>query len=121
MVHKKILELSGIESHIQVCESGQDALDYLNCEGDFISEPSFPQPGIVFLDINMPGMNGWEFLDNYEKLPDDRKARIVVAMLTTSTNPDDKECAESRESVMTFFSKPLKKDYLLQIINENFS
>ena len=120
-IHKKTIMSMGLDTHIQVCESGQDALDYLNCEGTFSEEKSFPQPGVVFLDINMPGMNGWDFLEHYHHLPENRKAKIIVAMLTTSSNPDDKERVDKDSAVKTIYSKPLKHEYLEEIIETYFS
>ena len=119
-IHKHVIESTGVKAHIQVCEGGQEALDYLNCEGDFSNEKAYPQPGIIFLDINMPGMNGWEFLDIYEEMPEDRKAEIVVAMLTTSLNPDDRKKADQEKDVQKFLSKPLQKEYLEELIGKNF-
>lgn len=120
-INERIIRSANIETHVQVCESGQEALDYLNCEGEFSDNLEYPQPGIIFLDINMPGMNGWEFLEHYEELPGDRKAKVVVAMLTTSANPDDKDNAQNKESVKSFFMKPLTVDYLYELINQYFS
>ncbi|GAA5043856.1 response regulator [Marivirga lumbricoides] len=119
-LHQDVIKSTGVKAHIQVCHDGQEALDYLNCEGEFSNEPFFPQPGIIFLDINMPGMNGWEFLEVYEKMPSDRKAEIVVAMLTTSLNLDDHDKAEKTEGVKKYLSKPLKKEYLEELIEKNF-
>ena len=69
----------------------------------------------------MPGMNGWDFLKEYEKLPNEVRARVVVAMLTTSLNPDDASHANQINYLKGFISKPLTKEVLLKIIEENFS
>ncbi len=119
-IHRKIIQSSKVDTHIQTCESGESALDYLEGFEPFQDENECPKPGIIFLDINMPGMNGWEFLDRYDKLPDDRKENIVVAMLTTSINPDDAKMAANNENVHSFFSKPLKADYIEQLLDDQY-
>ena len=115
-IHHKIIQTAAIDTHVETCENGQSALAYIA-----ESNTETPRPGIIFLDINMPGMNGWEFLERYNQLPEEKKENVVVAMLTTSFNPDDKRMAEENATVHSFFSKPLKKDYLHQLIAERFS
>ena len=115
-IHEMVIETTGIETYVKSCDSGECALSYLNNDAH-----GSPKPGIIFLDINMPGMNGWEFLDQFEKLSEQVKSNIVVAMLTTSVNPDDAVKAEQRGSVNSFFSKPLRKEYIEQLIKENFN
>ena len=119
-INKLVIQKSEIDTEIITCISGQEGLDFLSCEGKYESENNYPQPGIIFLDINMPGMNGWEFLNKYNELPDEQKAKIVVTMLTTSLNPDDETKGNNNPDVKQFIHKPLMRDTLLSIIEENF-
>ena len=119
-VNKLIIKKAGIDTEVIDCISGYQALDFLTCKGDYSSNDGFPRPGIILLDINMPGMNGWEFLDVYNKLPEEQKAKIVVAMLTTSFNPDDEKAGLTNKNVKKFMHKPLKDDMLYKIIEDNF-
>ena len=119
-LNKIVIQKSGIKAHVQIAENGREALDYLSCKGTFSHEKEYPQPGIIFLDINMPGMNGWEFLEEYHKLPDNQKASVVIAMLTTSMNPDDELRGKQNVDVKDFRSKPLTEKMILDIINEYF-
>jgi CheY-like chemotaxis protein len=73
-------------------------------------------PDLIFLDINMPGMNGWEFLDEYNKIMDPTKNSLVVTMLTTSDNPDDKARAKDWKFVSDFITKPLTKEMMEKIL-----
>src|SRR4051812_47898983 len=80
-----ILEEMNIAENIVVAENGLEALDILKKEDN-------DQPDLILLDINMPKMNGWEFLDAYKKL--NLKENDIVVVLTTSMNPEDKKKAE---------------------------
>lgn len=83
--------------------NGHDALQK-------ISEGS--SPDVIFLDINMPEMDGWEFLDEFKKL--DSSSRIY--MLSSSIDPADINRAKTYDSVTDFLSKPLTNFNLKEII-----
>src|SRR5215212_10175209 len=77
-----IIENTGCAEEIKTAQSGQEALEYLtNISG---SDKSFPCPDLIFLDINMPAMNGWEFLEKYRTLDGHLKGKVMIVMLTTS-------------------------------------
>lgn len=120
-INKMVIQNADLDVNIEVCENGRIGLDYLTCQGRYASEKEFPQPGIIFLDINMPGMNGWEFMDAYKNLPNNQKARIVIAMLTTSLNPDDEFKGESNLEIRSFMHKPLTLEMLMDIVSSNFT
>jgi len=109
-----------IDAHVQVVYDGVEALEYLTTTGKYASEPTFPQPGIIFLDINMPRMNGWEFLHKYEQLPVEQKGNIVIVMLTSSSNSDDIKKAEDLNELVDYLIKPLTLKKLEKIITDNF-
>jgi PAS domain S-box-containing protein len=69
-------------------------------------------PDAIFLDINMPVMNGWDFLDNMVS----KKINLMVYMLTSSIDPKDQEKAMAYSAVKDFISKPLKEERLRKII-----
>ncbi|WP_194973493.1 response regulator [Aquiflexum lacus] len=103
--------------HIQSLQSAKEGLDYLLSKGVYAD---YPQPGIIFLDINMPGMTGWDFLVKYNELTKDVHDRSVVVLLTTSVNPDDKERAATIPVVKELVNKPLTPEAFWKVVNENF-
>lgn len=72
-------------------------------------------PDMILLDINMPGMNGWTFLEAFEKLPQEALERTCVFMLSSSDTIADQERARRFGIVKQFFSKPLTVDMLKAI------
>jgi len=114
--HSRKIKKLGITDNIHICYSGEEALEYLKSELDGIH----PQPTLIFLDINMPGMNGWEFLEEYEKLELSQQGEVVLTMLSNSIDERDKLRAQKYKSVHGFYSKPLKEDYLTVILESYF-
>lgn len=119
-LNRMTLENANCTSHIQIVQSGQDALDFLSHQGKYKDRPDCPHPELIFLDINMPAMDGWEFLEKYKTLPADQKASIIVIMLTTSLNPDDESRARALPEVDGFEHKPLKADRLKEVLKTYF-
>ncbi len=118
--NKKMIEKVGFKGvDIKVVINGREALDFLEKKGDFENDQTAP-PGIIFLDINMPGMNGWEFLEGYHQIPQSKKADIVIAMLTTSLNPDDEQRAAENEYIHDFYSKPLSPEMIRDLVAAKF-
>ena len=85
-------------------------------EDEFIKDI---QPTILFLDINMPSINGWQFLEQFEKFSDDIKNNIIIYMLSSSINHRDIEKAKANKHVKDFISKPLLHDVILMVANDN--
>ena len=111
--HKLVISELHVVDNIQVAETGLEAINYLKKENAII-------PQLIFLDINMPRMNGWEFLEEYKNLAPAQKAEIVIIMLTTSVNPEDKEHAEKIKEVNGFETKPLTAEKLNGILAQYF-
>ena len=116
---KMLIEEMNCAEHIQVVQSGQDALKYLT-QSAHSKNDTFSCPDIIFLDINMPAMNGWEFLDRYNELHTKHKGKMVIVMLTTSLNPDDKLKAYENPAISSFETKPLTTEKLEKILKEYF-
>lgn len=113
-IAKRMAEKHNFAEEIVLHESALEALKYL------LSLEQTPNllPQFIFLDINMPEMNGYEFLDEYTKLSDTIRRNCIIMMITTSIHPDDLRRAESNPSVIRFLNKPLDKEKLETIKQE---
>ena len=96
--------------------SAKEGLEYL--KSTVAAENTLPE--LIFLDINMPGMNGWEFLHEYHKLEKNIQSNVIVVMLTTSDNPDDEAKAKNWDFISDYITKPLTKEILEDIIDKFF-
>ena len=120
-LNSHVLTEANCADHIEVARGAQDALDFLTSSGKYKQEHiKHPAPDLIFLDINMPAMDGWEFLERYNSLTDGQKGKVVVVMLTTSLNPDDEQKAKETRHVSGFANKPLTQQMLDDIIKEHF-
>ena len=102
---KKILEESQQFSSINHFYNGEKALTVLieNYQKNDI-------PDVIFLDINMPVMDGWQFLDQVEKLP--FKQKLSIYIISSSIDYVEIERAKKYKTVKDFISKPISKDSL---------
>jgi CheY-like chemotaxis protein len=103
-VNQKIISSTDFAESIIVKQSGQAGLDYLKS----CTEENH-LPDIIFLDILMPVMDGFEFLEQFESLPDNIKNKCKVIMLSTSESFRDLNRANKNKFVFKFLNKPLSE------------
>lgn len=115
-LHKKVIDRYGCTERVVVFQDASEALAFLAEK----TEGVYAQPDLILLDINMPGMNGWDFMKAYVNLPADQRGNIVVMMLTTSLNPADRQRADAEKDLSGFLSKPLTKELLKGILEKHF-
>jgi CheY-like chemotaxis protein len=113
--HKIIVGKSGIALSCIALNNGQEALDYLQIKQD--AQERLPE--LIFVDINMPVINGWEFLEKFRANHNSNINEVVTVMLTTSINPDDKEKAK-RLNVINYLPKPLTVKVLSDLYDSYF-
>ncbi|MEZ5105770.1 MAG: response regulator [Draconibacterium sp.] len=115
-----LIEKTGIDVQIEITLNGLMALEYLTCSGRYKDKPGYPRPGLVLLDINMPGMNGWEFLNAYNSLDENQKGNVTIAMLTSSNNIDDVNNAMHNYGIPDYIYKPLTLPKIQEVIYKHF-
>lgn len=108
MVCDRILKMNNFGDSIITKINGQEAMNYLH---ELINN-SEALPEIIFLDINMPVMNGWDFLNELKSLKSKISAPPKVYMLSSTVDPEDSKRSKFYEEVIGFISKPLKKEHL---------
>ncbi len=101
---------------VNVVYSGYDGLTYLNN----IKKDNTIKPDVIFLDINMPAMSGWDFLIEYSKLEEELISGIKVFLLSTSNDPNDYRRYLDCDIVLDFVNKPLSFGALNKIIEQHF-
>ena len=99
-VQKRFLEINHFARQIITFRSPLDALDYF--------ESAKELPEIILLDLNMPVMDGFEFLDKYLQLPEKITSQSKVVVLTSSSSGSDRERASTYPCVIGFISKPME-------------
>lgn len=114
-MHQMILDDIECSERLEFKKNGKEALDFLE---DCHTEEC--KPDVIFLDINMPVMDGWEFLAKYEQLRRSTQNDPVVIMLTASHNPKDMMRAKEFYGVKDYLTKPLRKDRILKILEKEF-
>jgi CheY-like chemotaxis protein len=119
-VHKLAVKQTHIDTSIKDVDNVVEALEFLTHTGKYQEEDGCPRPGIIFLDINMPGLNGWDFMERYRTLDSHIKAKVIVVMLTSSLNDDDRKRAQLDDQIVLFLSKPLRPKMVLDIADQYF-
>lgn len=109
MMYRRVIQRSGLVQTVLSFQYADEALEFLKGCPDMRFDA-------IFLDINMPRMSGFEFLERATAELGEDFAKAVVIMLTTSLDPRDCERARSFGVVKAFFNKPLTGDHLEQVL-----
>ena len=110
-INERMITTNFFSNRVIVKNSGESALNYLKENSG--EEANLPQ--IIFLDLNMPIMDGFAFLNEYEKLPDTVKKNCKVIVLSSSISPEDINRASTNPLVVKYVNKPLNERYLAAI------
>lgn len=109
---KRLMEIADFCEEVIVYRNGQQALDGLA----LLMQQGLPLPELIFLDINMPVLDGFQFLDIFSEWPLPRS--LALYMVTSSINPEDMNKASSFPLVRSYISKPLSLETLQKIATE---
>ena len=102
-----------VAERIMIAENGTEALDFI------VNQAGPNEPTLILLDVNMPGMNGIQFLEAYKRLPQAQRSATVVVMLTTTM--DARDLARLEElNIAGLVSKPLTKEKINSILQVHF-
>jgi CheY-like chemotaxis protein len=111
---KKSIEETLGGTEIKEFGNGQTAIDFIR---EIVNKPE-QLPDIIFLDLSMPIMDGWEFLKEYIRLEPEMKKKVKLYIFSSSISPHDIERANNIGSVTDFIIKPLSKDRFKEMLRD---
>lgn len=116
MLYKKVIIKAEFGTTILFAQNGEEALDLLKAASSSENLSGTKQiPDIIFLDLNMPVMNGWDFLEHFSNEFYPKFSGIKVVILSSTIDPSDYLKAKQYEAVTHFLSKPLTVEMLLEL------
>ncbi|QKG55429.1 response regulator [Hymenobacter sp. BRD128] len=119
-LNNRLLSRLGVARQVSSFAKAEEALDFL--WGGAQASPADAQavPDLVFVDLKMPGMSGFDFLERYSQLPADTQERTVVAVLTTSMHGADTARVAQYPNV-EYLTKPLTEEKMQRLLAKRFS
>ena len=114
-INERILKAALISENVYVHTSAKSALEFLKNLESVKNIPKEIIPSYIFLDLNMPIMDGFQFMDAFQKFSDEFRSAIKIVILTTSLNPSDVETAKKFKQQIKFLYKPLNEAMLKEI------
>lgn len=117
-ISKLLLKRTGFAESVDTAVDGSDALEYFGELFNSSNDPQGDAPELIILDINMPVMNGWEFLEAYVAQFAARLPKTKVVILSSTIDPEDFSRAKKYEVVARFVSKPLSVENMTELREE---
>ena len=117
-LNHRLLSRMQVAPDIRIVTNGEEALEYL--KKAFSGAADYPLPDLIFVDIKMSVMDGFEFLEEYQQFPEEEKQQTVLLMLTSSASFYDLEKLKAFPDVRQHFSKPLTEGDVRELLKEYF-
>jgi CheY-like chemotaxis protein len=111
-INEKVLCSAGIVNELHITTNGLDGINYIKNR----IEKNYPLPDIIILDLNIPVLSGFEFIDEFQKIDFPGKSTIEIVIFTSSSNPKDKLKAQLR-GIRNYLDKPYILRGLVDIIS----
>lgn len=108
MLFKKVINKALFSKEIITAQNGEEALEFFKS----IKNTTTKQPQLIFLDLNMPVMGGWEFLDHFNKPEYLNFNNIKVVVLSSTIDPEDVKKSKTYPIVIDFLPKPITTSML---------
>lgn len=114
MLCKKVMQRVEFAENIDTLQNGEEAITFFdNHQNSNQEKENIPE--LIFIDLNMPIMNGWEFLDIYHKKEYHKKFKTHFIILSSTIDPKDVQKSKSYPMVIDFLSKPITKIMLEEL------
>ncbi|WP_405565784.1 response regulator [Polaribacter sp. Asnod6-C07] len=118
--HQIVINRLEITNKITFARNGKKALDYLLSKEEFAGNKEFVQPEFIIIDLNMPVMSGFRFVELYIETENFKKHKPKIIVLSTSLIPEEKEKIEANKDIFMFLNKPLTKDVIVSVLVGNY-
>ncbi|MBU3010120.1 response regulator [Polaribacter vadi] len=118
--HQIVINRLEITNKITFARNGKKALDYLLSKEEFAGNKEFVQPEFIIIDLNMPVMSGFRFVELYMETENFKKHKPKIIVLSTSLIPEEKEKIEANKDIFMFLNKPLTKDVIVSVLVGNY-